>query len=50
MAEQQSNRFEAGQADFEHHARDYGRVMAMLKWGAIAAVILALVVVLIIAN
>ena len=40
----------AGQVDYEHHARDYSRVMGMLKWGAITSFIIAIIVLLIISN
>lgn len=38
------------QVDYEHHARDYGRLIGMLKWGAVAAFILALLVMIIISS
>ncbi|MFC7537579.1 aa3-type cytochrome c oxidase subunit IV [Sphingomonas sp. GCM10030256] len=50
MAEHQINQNEAGQVDFDVHARDYTRMIKLLKYGAIASVILAFLVLLIIAN
>ena len=41
---------EGGQVDFKTHARDYGRMIAMLKWGAVAAVLIGFMVLIIIAN
>lgn len=41
---------EGGQVDFKTHARDYGRMIAMLKWGAVAAVLIGFLVLIIIAN
>ena len=46
----QVNENGGGQVDFEHHARDYSRVMSMLKWGAVASFIIAMLVLLIISN
>lgn len=46
----QSHENSGAEVDFEHHARDYSRVMSMLKWGAIASFIIAMLVVLIISN
>jgi hypothetical protein len=40
----------SGPVDFEHHARDYGRVMAMLKWGAVVAFLLAMLVMILLAS
>jgi len=39
-----------GGVDFKSHARDYGRLTAMLKWGAIASFIIAMLVLVIIAS
>ena len=39
---------EAGEVDFNVHARDYSRVMKLLKYSAIAALIGAFIVLLII--
>jgi hypothetical protein len=39
-----------GPVDFQHHARDYVRVMAMLKWGAVAAFLIALLVMFLLAS
>ena len=39
-----------GPVEFKQHARDYTRVMAMLKWGGIAAFIIAMLVMVIIAS
>lgn len=47
MAEQ-VNENGAGKVDLEHHARDYGRVIGMLKWGAVIAFVIAFIVLLII--
>ena len=47
MADQVSNS-EAGEVDFNVHARDYSRGMKLLKYGAIVALIGAFVVLLII--
>ena len=33
-----------------HHVRDYERFTALLKWGALACLLIALIVVMIIAN
>lgn len=49
MAEQ-VNENGGGQVEFEHHARDYSRVMSMLKWGAIVSFIVAMLVLVIISN
>ena len=38
------------QVDFEHHARDYSLMISMLKWGAVAAFIIAILVLIIIAS
>jgi hypothetical protein len=46
----QVNENGGGQVDFEHHARDYTRVISMLKWGAIVSFIVAMLVLLIISN
>lgn len=39
-----------GEVDFQHHARDYSRMIKMLKYGAIASLIVAFLVMLIISN
>lgn len=39
-----------GPVDFQHHVRDYTRVMAMLKWGAVGAFILAMLVMILLAS
>jgi hypothetical protein len=39
-----------GPVDFKVHARDYGRVMVMLKWGAVISFIIAMLVMLILAS
>ena len=36
--------------DFKTHANDYSRLIFMLKWGAVAAVILGFLVMIIISN
>ena len=36
--------------DIQAHARDYSRFTGMLKWGAILAFIIAMIVVVIISN
>ena len=46
----QVNENGGAQVDFEHHARDYSRMIAMLKWGAVASFILALIVLIIISS
>ena len=46
----QVNENGGGQVDFEHHARDYSRMISMLKWGAVASFIVAMLVLLIISN
>ncbi len=46
----QINEDRAAEVDFQHHARDYGRMIKMLKYGAIASLILAFLVMLIISN
>ncbi len=43
MADQIDNNG-GGQVDFQHHARDYTRMIKLLKWGAIAAFLVALLV------
>lgn len=50
MAENKTSKGEAGTVDFNVHARDYSRMIWMLKYGAIAALIVAFLVLLIIAN
>jgi hypothetical protein len=49
MADQVSNN-EAGQVDFQHHARDYSRMIKMLKYGAIASLLIAFLVIIIISS
>lgn len=39
-----------GPVDFKTHARDYTRVMALLKWGAVVAFIVAMIVLVIISS
>ena len=39
---------EAGEVDFNVHARDYSRVMKLLKYSAITALIVAFLILLII--
>jgi len=39
-----------GPVEFKRHARDYTRVMAMLKWGGIAAFITAMLVMVLLAS
>ena len=39
-----------GPVDYKAHARDYGRLMGMLKWGAVASFIIAMLVLVIIAS
>jgi hypothetical protein len=46
----QVNENGGGQVDFEHHARDYGRLISMLKWGAVASFIVGILVLIIIAS
>ena len=41
---------EGPKVEFEHHARDYSRMIKMLKYGAVASFILAMLVMLIIAR
>ncbi|MCW3797548.1 hypothetical protein OMW55_07000 [Sphingomonas sp. BN140010] len=36
--------------EFKRHVNDYTRVMALLKWGGIASLVVALLVVIIIAS
>lgn len=36
--------------DFKKHARDYSLLIAMLKWGAVAAFLIAMLVLFIIAD
>ena len=50
MAGNQVNNNESGQVDFKSHARDYGRMIAMLKWGGVAALIIGFLVLIIISN
>lgn len=50
MAGNQVNNDDGGQVDFKSHARDYGRLIAMLKWGAVASLIVAFLVLIIISN
>ena len=47
MADQVTNS-EAGEVDFNVHARDYSRVMKLLKYGAITALVIGFIVLLII--
>ncbi|CAA9510768.1 MAG: hypothetical protein AVDCRST_MAG62-512 [uncultured Sphingomonas sp.] len=46
----QVNENGGGQVDFEHHARDYSRMISMLKWGAIGSFIIAILVLIIISS
>lgn len=41
---------EAGETDFNHHARDYSLMIKLLKYGAIVSLIVTFLVLLIIAN
>ena len=50
MAGNQVNNNDGGQVDFKSHARDYGRMIAMLKWGGVAALIIGFLVLIIISN
>jgi hypothetical protein len=50
MAGNQANNNEGGQVDFQSHARDYGRMIWMLKWGAVVSLIIGLFVMIIISN
>lgn len=50
MAGNQVNNNDGGPVDFKSHARDYSRLIAMLKWGAVAAFVVAMIVLLIISN
>ena len=47
MADQVSHS-EAGEVDFNVHARDYSRVMKILKYSAITAFVIAFLILLII--
>lgn len=49
MADQIDNNG-GGQVDFQHHARDYTRMIKLLKWGAIAAFLVALLVMIIVSS
>ena len=49
MADQVSNN-EGAQVDFQHHARDYSRMIKLLKYGAIASLLVAFLVLIIISN
>lgn len=40
----------AGPVDFKAHARDYEKVIGMLKWGAIIAFIIAMLVMVLLAS
>ena len=40
----------AGNSDMKAHAQTYDRVIAMLKWGAVAVACIALAVILIISR
>lgn len=46
----QVNENGGGQVDFEHHARDYSRVIGLLKWSAIASFVVAMLVLVIISS
>ena len=50
MAGNQVNNNDGGPVDFKSHARDYERMIALLKWGAVAALIVGLLVLIIISN
>lgn len=50
MAGNQVNDTEGGQVDFDTHARDYVRVMGLLKWSAIVGAITVFLIMLIISN
>ena len=50
MAEHRINESEAGQVDFNTHARDYARVMKLLKWGTLTAIAATFFILRIIAN
>ena len=50
MAGNQANNNEGGQVDFQTHARDYGRMIGLLKWGAVVSLIIGLFVMIIISN
>jgi hypothetical protein len=39
----------SGPVDFKVHARDYAKVIGMLKWGAVIAFILAMLVMVLLA-
>jgi hypothetical protein len=39
-----------GPVDFKVHARDYSRLMGLLKWGAVASFIIAMLVMVILAS
>ncbi|URD61616.1 hypothetical protein M8312_03650 [Sphingomonas sp. KRR8] len=39
-----------GPVDFKSHARDYAKVMGLLKWGAVAAFLIAAFVVVLLAS
>lgn len=47
MAEQVTH--EGGEVDYNVHAKDYSRVMKLLKWGAIVSAIVTLFVLYLIA-
>lgn len=40
----------SGEVDFQHHARDYSRMIRMLKYGAVISFITAFLVLIIIAS
>jgi hypothetical protein len=40
----------SGSVDFKVHARDYSRVIVLLKWGAVVAFIIAMLVMVILAS
>lgn len=39
-----------GEVDFQHHARDYSRMIKLLKYGAVISLIAAFLVLIIISN
>lgn len=40
----------SGPVDYKAHARDYAKVIGMLKWGAIVAFIIAMLVMIILSR
>ncbi|WP_114227929.1 MULTISPECIES: aa3-type cytochrome c oxidase subunit IV [Sphingomonas] len=40
----------SGPVDYKVHARDYAKVISMLKWGAVIAFILAMLVMVLLAS